>query len=112
MSSTHRCPYYSDDCQKCIDIPELTLDQELRFNILVPFYGAMEKKRQEDVGTLTWQDGSKIYTKAIKKIEAIISTAVREAEIALLQKIAQDNWQKPIPEKYILDKLAELKGEL
>ncbi len=61
--------------------PELTLDQELRFNILVPFYGAMERKRQEDAGKLTKQDASPIYTEAIKKIERIISDQVAKARI-------------------------------
>jgi hypothetical protein len=55
------------------DKQELTLDQELRFNVLVPFYVAMEHQRQEDAGTLTWQDGSKIYTEAIAKIAALIT---------------------------------------
>lgn len=52
--------------------PKLTLDQQLRFEILVPFYSAMEKKRQEDDGKLTKQDASPIYTEAIKKIMVIL----------------------------------------
>lgn len=61
--------------------PKLTLDQELRFNILVPFYHAMEVRRQQDQGKLTKQDASPIYTEAIEKIMVIIKQAVDDALI-------------------------------
>ena len=43
-------------------------------------------------------------------IKALISDQVAKARIEELQNIAREHCQKPIPEKAILDRIAELNG--
>lgn len=52
------------------DLPSLTHSQEVRFNILVPFYTEMESKRQSEDGNLTKQSAHKIYDRTIAKLDA------------------------------------------
>ena len=48
------------------------IKQHLRFEILVPFYVAMEEKRVEDVNLDYMQDASKIYGKTVDEIMHLI----------------------------------------
>jgi hypothetical protein len=47
-------------------------------------------------------------TSHIKTVEALEQLIIDE-KIALLQDICRDNWQKSIPEMYMLDRISSLK---
>lgn len=59
---------------------ELTTEQIVRFQILIDYHLAMEKKRQGDIGTNHISDGSEISKATWKRIEALIHNQEAKAE--------------------------------
>ena len=55
---------------------EVTQNQHIRFHILVPFYNAMNIKRQNEEGKLTKESAHPIYDATIDKIEKLINSEV------------------------------------
>lgn len=39
-----------------------------------------------------------------------LSAFIKQSQLEILKKACQDNWQKPIPEQYMLDKIKELEA--
>lgn len=74
-------PLSDDAAVESTDDESLTDDQYLRFRVLVPFYVAMESKRQQEAGNLTKQSAHLIYGEAIEDIQAHYAKKLELAEL-------------------------------
>jgi hypothetical protein len=98
----------TDECQKCLF--DKSMCQCRKDTMTDNTEPTIDELEQEITNIFITIDNYGTDEEARVDIRKLISDQVAKARIDELQNLARQHWQKPIPEKAILDRIKELNG--